>query len=52
MKKTVLFILVVTCMLFSVSSVFASDINDTAVADEESVLLIWRFFSLSTERLF
>ena len=39
MKKTVLFILVVTCMLFSVSSVFASDINDTAVADEESNLI-------------
>ena len=36
MKKKLLFILLVTCILFSVSGVFASDINETAIANDES----------------
>ena len=36
MKKTLLVVLLVTCILFSVSGVFASDINDTAVTIDES----------------
>ena len=36
MKKKLLLILVIACILFSVSSVCASDINDTSVANDES----------------
>ena len=36
MKRKLLFILLVTCILFSVSGVFASDINETAIANDES----------------
>ena len=39
MKKNLLFILVVICVLFSISSVFASDINDTVVAGDERDVL-------------
>ena len=36
MKKKLLLILLITCILFSVSSAFASDVNDTAIASDES----------------
>ena len=38
MKKKLLLILLIACILFSVSFVSASDINDTAVASDESDL--------------
>ena len=39
MKKKIFFILLITCILFSVSGVFAGDINDTAVASDETALV-------------
>ena len=36
MKKKLFLILLITCILFSVSSAFASDVNDTAIASDES----------------
>ena len=36
MKKKLLFILLITCILFSVSSVFASDINETDISIDEN----------------
>ena len=36
MKKMLLFGLLITCILFSISSVFAGDINETAVAIDET----------------
>ena len=39
MKKFLLFLLVVTCIIYSVSGVFASDINDTAVASDENDMI-------------
>ena len=36
MKKKLLIILLIACVLFSVSGVFASDINETAIANEKS----------------
>ena len=36
MKKKLLIILLITCVLFSVSSVFASDVNETVISNDES----------------
>lgn len=36
MKKKLFFILLITCILFSVSSVFASDINETDISIDEN----------------
>ncbi len=36
MKKKLFIILLIACVLFSVSGVFASDVNETAIANDES----------------
>ena len=51
MKKILLFILVVTCIIFSVSGVFASDINDTAVASDENDVIYGSMISEENQLL-
>ena len=40
MKKTLMFILLTACILFSVSGVFAGDINETTVASDADDLTL------------